>query len=154
MISVGSPGGGGDVITEGTSGKASGGGDVITEGTSGKASGDGDVITEGTSGKASGDGESMVGVPVGVVVLVESSIGPCCVRGTTGAAVVGVVSVTGAEVGGPWASWRIPQRFSAMRTAMGTPHPTNAISLRHRGIGAAGSGCRLPALTPGARGGA
>ena len=124
----------------------------------GSAGGDGDAITEGTSGKASGGGESTVGVPasaVGVVVLVDSlGIGRCWLGGTTGAAVVGVVSVTGAEVGGPWASWRMPQRFSAMRTAMGTPHPTNAISLRQPGVDAAGSGCRIPALQPGGRGGA
>ena len=123
---------------------------------------DGSVITEGKCGRASGDGELLVGVRclcwkwarpivavsvVGVVRVVDS---PCIGRwvgGTTGAAVVvgvvvvfGVVVVTGAEAGGSWTSWMMPQMISPTRTAIRTPHPTNAIGLRHPGIGSSGSG--------------
>jgi hypothetical protein len=134
---------------------------VISVGSPGS---DGSVITEGKCGKAPGDGELLVGVPVsvlevgaadvvavsvvGVVGVVDSSCIGRWVGGTTGAAVVvgvvavvGVVVVTGAEAGGPWTSWMMPQMISPMRTAMRTPHPTNAIGLRHPGIGSFGSGC-------------
>jgi hypothetical protein len=90
---------------------------VISVGSPGS---DGSVITEGKCGKASGDGELLVGVPVsvlevgaadvvavsvmGAVGVVDSSCIGRWVGGTTGAAVVvgvvavvGVVVVTGAE---------------------------------------------------------
>lgn len=106
---------------------------------------DGSVITEGKCGKASGDGELLVGVPVSVLEVGEADVVAVSVVGVA-AVVVGVVVVvvvvvvTGAGAGGPWTSWMMPQMISPTRTAIRTPHPTNAIGLRHPGIGSSGSG--------------
>jgi hypothetical protein len=128
---------------------------VISVGSPGS---DGSVMTEGRCGNAPGDGELLVGVPVsalevgvvdGVLVSVlEVGVVDVVLVSVVGAVVVAlvvvgvvVVVVTGAGGGGPWASWMMPQMISATRTAISTPHPTSAIGLRHPGMGSSGSGC-------------
>jgi hypothetical protein len=116
---------------------------VISVGSPGS---DGSVITDGNCGKAPGDGELLVGVPVSVLQVGEADVVPVSVVGVVVVVVVGVVVlvvgvvVIGAGGGGPWTSWTMPQMIRAMRTAIRTPHPTNAIGLRHPGMGSSGPG--------------
>ncbi len=102
------------------------------------------MICDGSRCNAPGDGELVVGVPVSVVVGVGVvDVVPVSVVGVVVVVVV-VVVVAGACVGAPWASWMMPQMISPIRTAMRTPHPTNAIGLRQPGMGSCGSGSLPP----------
>lgn len=129
MISVGSPGSAGNVITDGSGG-------------SGKAPGDGLVLIVGVSGFALDE------VGISVVIVGADSWYVCCgVGGTTGATLdgggvvaVGAMVMAGSCGGAPRASWIMPQTINAIRIAIRVPQPANAIGVRQPGIGSSSSG--------------
>ncbi len=132
VISVGSPGSAGSVITEGSGGN-------------GKDPGDGVALIVGVSGLA------LDGVGISVVIVGADSWYVCWpLGGTTGETldggdsvdVGGVVITMGAGScgGAPWASWMMPQTISAIRMAIRVPQPANAMGLRQPGIGSESSG--------------
>jgi hypothetical protein len=132
VISVGSPGSAGNVITDGSGGSEN-------------APGDGLVLIVGVSGFALDE----VGISV-VIVGADSRYVCCGVGGTTGATLDGGDSVdvggvvikmgAGSCGGAPRASWIMPQTINAIRTAIRVAQPANAIGLRQPGIGSSSSG--------------
>ena len=121
MISVGSPGSDGSVITEGGRGN-------------GNAPGDGLLVV-------------VVGVPEFSVDAVGASVAGVALDGgvvEVFEGMVGAMVVAGSCRGALCASCTMPQMISPSRIAMSTPHPTNVIGLRQLGIGSSDSGSRAP----------
>jgi hypothetical protein len=121
---------------------------------------DGSVITEGSRGNGNAPGDGLPVVVVGVPEFSLDAVGASAagwsrVGGATGAALdggvvevfevmVGAMVVAGSCGGAPGTSCTMPQMISPSRTAVSTPHPTNAIGLRQPGIGSSGSGFQPP----------
>ncbi|MDX6502142.1 MAG: hypothetical protein QOG23_5402, partial [Blastocatellia bacterium] len=125
MISVGSPGSAGSVITDGSCGNGYPWLDRVVG-----------VVVAVDVGVSLEDavGASVVGVVV--VCALDCEAGGVVVAALDGrVVVVAGVGAIGFCGGAPWTSWMMPQMISAIRTAMRMPHPDNAIGLRQPGIG-------------------
>ena len=110
---------------------------------------DGGVITEGSRGNRDAPGDGLLVVVVGVPEFSVDAVGASGVALDGGVVevfegMVGAMVVAGSCRGALCASCTMPQMISPSRIAMSTPHPINAIGLRQPGIGSSDSGSRAP----------
>ena len=110
---------------------------------------DGSVITEGGRGNGNAPGDGLLVVVVGVPEFSVDAVGASGVALDGGVVevfegMVGAMVVAGSCRGALCASCTMPQMISPSRIAMSTPHPINAIGLRQPGIGSSDSGSRAP----------